>query len=385
MSSNFEKTESHVSQALKEHPDSTHAFSNELHDLQRCETKGAFNQDMTKLNDDLHKQGLLPGLQIVENEKTHEFELKKIADANNQKAPEKAAPADSGPEGQRQAPPEHGGGEHHGHQHHDGGHGGHGGHDGGHGGHHGRHHRHHKHHSRGKGGEGHDKDGAGDDNDNGNGNGKPDASEGKNDKGAPGQDNAGRSSDGSKVPPDGSNMSKDEKEKYIFNRLTDNHEGGLHLTNKQAAGVIGSLEGESPHLYSGYTDHKHEHDLGFVNWIKGRKRALQDFAKGQGKDPTDFKTQVDFMVGELKNGEDGKLHDGHHNGARDVLADLKQTHSVAEAARVFTSEYERPGIPRMKERLKNAELAFSRIGNWGNPGNQINDGVSPVEVAEIQT
>jgi hypothetical protein len=365
MSSNFEKTESHVSQALKEHPDSTRAFSNELHDLQRRETKGAFKQDLGKLNDDLHKQGMLPGLQIVENEKTHEFELKKIANSGNQNAPEKAAPADNGQEGERPARPGHAGGggaEHHGGGEH---------HAGRHGHNHGRH-RHHKHHAGGKGADKGDASDASDDSDaNDKGNDKPDVSDGKSDKGTPDQGKAGKSSDGSKVAADGSNMSKDEKEKYIFNRLTDNHEGGLHLTKAQAAGVIGNLESESKNLYSGYTDHKKpvvEHDLGFANWTKERKAGLEDFAKGQGKSPTDFKTQVDFMVDELKTREHGATK-------KDALADLRNTTTVAGAAKVFAKEYERPmaKYAHMGDRINNAQLAFANMGRWDE---HINDNVA---------
>lgn len=301
--------------------------------MKRCETATAFQQDMGKLNDDLHKQGLLPGLQIVENEKTHDFELRKMDDAKQSGVPDKTAPDTSDTERERPEPTRQGGG---------GGGGGH--HHGRHGHHHGHHGRHHGHHHH-SGNEGDGNEGDGND-DTGRGDEQSDTPE----KGVPG-DNG----DGSKITNDGSNMSKHDKEKYIVGELTKStKDGGLGLTQKQAAGVIGSLEGESPDLYSGRVDHKHEHDLGFVNWVGSRKRELESFAKAQGKDPTDFKTQVSFMEKELQGSE------------HKALDRLKHTTTVADAARSFTSNYERPGIPHMKNRVNNAELAYENVQKWQN-------------------
>jgi hypothetical protein len=111
MASNFEKTENHAAQSLKERPDSTKAFSKELHDMQRCETPSAFKQDMGKMNDDLHKQGLLPGLQIVENEKSHDFELKKMGDAKTQGTNAKGSPTAGRNEVEHGDQAKHGGGD----------------------------------------------------------------------------------------------------------------------------------------------------------------------------------------------------------------------------------------------------------------------------------
>jgi len=339
MPTNFENTENHVAQSLKSQPDSTKAFSQELHNMQRCETPKAFQQDMGKLNDDLHKQGLLPGLQIVENEKTHDFELKKIDDAKDSGAPDNTTPTRGSTEREQpEQPARHGGG---------GGGGGGGGHH--HGRHHGRHHhgKHHRHHG--------GRDG-GDDKSTANGDDPHDNA----DKGAPG-DRTDKT-DGSKVASDGSNMSKNEKEKYIVGELTkSSKDGGLGLTQKQAAGVIGSLEGESPDLNTGRVDHKHEHDLGFVNWIGKRRKELEHFASAQGKDPTDFKTQVSFMEKELQGSE------------HKALDRLKRTTTEGSAAESFTNNYERPGIPHMRKRIHNAEIAYENVQKWQNSALQPGD------------
>jgi hypothetical protein len=96
MSTTFEKTENHVAKSLTEHPDSTQAFSKELHGMQHGKSAQRFQHDLGKMNDDLHKQGLLPGLQIVDNGKDHDFGLKKMDGANNKGDTEKTAPTQGG-------------------------------------------------------------------------------------------------------------------------------------------------------------------------------------------------------------------------------------------------------------------------------------------------
>jgi hypothetical protein len=95
MATTFEKTENHLAQSLKHAPDSTKAFNNELHSMQRCETPKAFQHDLGKMNDDLHKQGLLPGLQIVDNGPDRDFSLKKMDGAKTQAGPERVASINS--------------------------------------------------------------------------------------------------------------------------------------------------------------------------------------------------------------------------------------------------------------------------------------------------
>ncbi|MDR3612158.1 MAG: hypothetical protein P4L53_01240 [Candidatus Obscuribacterales bacterium] len=95
MATTFEKTENHVAQSLRQAPDSTKAFNNELHSMQHCETPKAFHQDLAKMNDDLHKQGLLPGLQIVDSGPDRDFGLKKMDRAKSEASPERVASINS--------------------------------------------------------------------------------------------------------------------------------------------------------------------------------------------------------------------------------------------------------------------------------------------------
>ena len=340
MPTRFEQTENTVSHSLKEHSDSTQGFSKELHGLQNSESADAFKKDMTRLNDDLHKNGLLPGLQIVENAQTHQFEIKPIeAAANN---PAQSAPADA-PQSQPADQP-HGGSrsaahssEHHEHGHH---------------GHHGRHH--HKHHGKhGEAGNGRDDDDSDDNQQDSQDQKNPkDQTDSKNSKDSPdGKDKSSAPDKGDSK--DASGLSSQQKEQYIFNRLTDNHEGGLHLTKAQAAGVVGSLKGESSNLYSGYTDHPKEHDLGIANWLGTRKHDLEKFSGG---DATNFYKQVDFIEHEL-NGSESK-----------ALRLLRTAQTPRQAATDFTVAYERPGIPHLQNRRELAQLAFTRMGNqMGDP------------------
>ncbi len=332
--SNFEKTERHVANSLKQHPENMRGPMHELQNLQHHESAAAFKQHLGKLNEDLHKQGLLPGLQITENEKTHKLELKREDGSPvTPTAPEQ-------PAANEQTKPGHGGSG-----------GGHGGRGGGDRHHHGKHHgKHHKHH--GKGGEqGQDEN-------------SDEQGQNPSDEQKPGNDATGKDPKGKdqKEPTDNSkpgndpdqkkdsqNLTKEDKEKYLMKRLTDSHEGGLHLTKAQAAGVIGNLEHES-HLNQDYSHHtngdgREEHNLGIAQWVGKRKHDLEKWA---GKDATNFYKQVDFIEHELQTNEKGAL-----NG-------LRRTKDASHAALAFSRLYERPGAPHNSERVRNAQIAFNK-------------------------
>lgn len=336
MSSNFDKTERHVTQSLKQHPESMKGVMHELHNLQHHESAAAFKQDLNKLNDHLHKQGLLPGLQITEHAKTHKLELKPDGSSSPSSPEQSGAP---------EQPQSHGRPK----QSHGGNGGGGGGDSHHHGGKH-KHGRHHRHHGKG-GQDGQDPDQDNPDEDKAPGaDSQPDSKDPKGKDQTPGGDTKPGSDDTKK---DGQNLSKEDKEKYLMKRLTDNHEGGLHLTKAQAAGVIGNLEHES-HLNQNYSHHtngdgREEHNLGIAQWVGKRKHDLERYA---GKDATDFYKQVDFMEHELKGSEKGALNA------------LRRTNDASHAALAFSRLYERPGAPHNSERVKNAQIAFNKYKSY---------------------
>lgn len=331
MSKQFDRAEQHISNSLKQHPENMRSVMHELHNLQHHESAAAFKKDVARLNDDLHKQGLLPNLQLSVNDANHKIELKKTDGSPTQSSQDSPSQEAVTPprQGQQreQAQPGPRGREH---------------------GHHGKRHGRHRQHN----------DGTGQDPDE-----QPDdtTSQPSQDKTQQGPDRTPRGRD---FKPDGTdsgaannakdsqNLTKEDKEKYLMQRLTS--PDGLGLTKAQAAGVIGNLEHES-HLNQNYSEHRNadgrmEHNLGIAQWVGKRKRELEQYA---GKDSQNFYKQVEFLEHELKGSE------------RSALNHIKATHDASSAALAFSRWYERPGSPQNSSRVRYARLAYEKYGNGG--------------------
>jgi len=120
--------------------------------------------------------------------------------------------------------------------------------------------------------------------------------------------------------PKGGSISASESIDYLVKN------GGL--TPEQAAGVVGNLVQES-RLNSG-AHNKSEGAYGLAQWRLSRLADLTTFAAGKGKDIGDPKTQLDFLIHELK---------GKEKRAGQMLA---SSNTVEEAAFNFGKYYERP-------------------------------------------
>lgn len=109
-------------------------------------------------------------------------------------------------------------------------------------------------------------------------------------------------------------------------------ESDLGLTREQAAGIVGNLMQES-RLNPGARNRGDGNDgsdsIGIAQWNGDRARALETYAQRTGGDAGDVKTQLGFIVEELKTSEGG------------VLAALKAAKTPEEAAAAFIS-FERP-------------------------------------------
>jgi hypothetical protein len=348
MSKNYDRAEHHIANSLRQHPENMHGVMHELHNLQHHESAGAFKKDVARMNEDLHKQGLLPNLQISVNDASHKVELKN-ADGSPGQGPNERTAHEPSPQ-REQVPQEDSapGRPAHKHGHHGGS---------GDGGHHGRHKGRHGRH--GSGGEGQGQDG----------DEQQEQPEQAEQPGQPAADRRDQPADGTRQGPrdsaadgtdsgagrntkDSQNLTKEDKEKYLMQRLTS--PDGLALTRAQAAGVIGNLEHES-HLNQNYSQHKNadgrtEHNLGIAQWVGKRKHDLERFA---GKDSENFYKQVDFMEHELKGSERG------------ALAHVKQSRDASSAALAFSKWYERPGAPHNSSRVYYAQLAYAKYANGG--------------------
>ncbi|WP_063057961.1 phage tail tip lysozyme [Nocardia sienata] len=120
----------------------------------------------------------------------------------------------------------------------------------------------------------------------------------------------------------------------------------------QAAGILGNFQVEAPGFNTGAYN-PGEAAIGLAQWQGGRRANLEAFAAAQGKSVTDWKTQIDFMVHEMRGtpGISGM-------GARSESAaynSLMGAGSASAAAQVFDGEYERSSGDARGQRVANAE------------------------------
>jgi len=124
------------------------------------------------------------------------------------------------------------------------------------------------------------------------------------------------------------------------------------LTPAQAAGVVGNLVQESS-LNSGAYN-KSEGSYGLAQWRKERLADLTSFAASKGKDIGDPKTQLDFIMHELK---------GKEKKAGQMLFASK---TAEEAANNFGTYYERPKtVEATRAKYASKALAEYKPGTGG--------------------
>ena len=138
-----------------------------------------------------------------------------------------------------------------------------------------------------------------------------------------------------------------EKSEKIISRLQQS----LQLTREQASGVVGNLFQES-NLKTSAISGDGFGSVGIAQWTdRGksfRKTALEGYAKGIGKLPTDIDAQIGFLIEELKTTESK------------ALERLRNTSGVTDAAISFRQSFERPDPAQAndKRRIAAANTAF---------------------------
>lgn len=129
------------------------------------------------------------------------------------------------------------------------------------------------------------------------------------------------------------------------------------LTAPQAAGIVGNFKWESgvdPTKAGGDGDTMAPTDTwGVAQWTRasGRLTNLEKFAEQNNVKIYELSTQLDFAWQELSNGP--------------VLAELKQTSSVAGAAKVIFDQYEIPLDDTLSDRQKMANEIYQQYGSNG--------------------
>ncbi|WP_433597703.1 phage tail tip lysozyme [Nocardia sp. CA-135953] len=121
------------------------------------------------------------------------------------------------------------------------------------------------------------------------------------------------------------------------------------FTPAQAAGILGNMQVESGFDTGAYNPG--EGAIGLCQWEGGRRANLEAFAASQGRSVTDWQTQVDFMIHELKGSESSAY--GH----------LTSASSAGAAAAAFDQYYERSSGEARGQRVANANsIASSMAG-----------------------
>jgi hypothetical protein len=133
------------------------------------------------------------------------------------------------------------------------------------------------------------------------------------------------------------------------------------LNPQQALGAMWGLGGESgPSLNTGaYNPNDPGGSVGAGQWMGPRRWQLEEYAQKQGKSVTDPQVQADFMAGELTGGVQGIAQQPG------VLASLQKANTPEDAARVWTSQYERPTVDNSAARIAQG----SAVGSLDAKGN----------------
>lgn len=113
------------------------------------------------------------------------------------------------------------------------------------------------------------------------------------------------------------------------------------LTTEQAKGIIGNLYQESRFNTSAVGDRGKS--FGLAQWRDSRLQGLINFANKKGTKKEDLQTQLEYIWEELNTTE------------KAALRALKSASNVEQATTVFMKYYERPGTPKLENRINFAK------------------------------
>lgn len=112
------------------------------------------------------------------------------------------------------------------------------------------------------------------------------------------------------------------------------------FTPVAAAGITGNLQQESginPAQSGG----------GLAQWIGARWTALVSFASGKGLSPNSMQAQLEYLVNEL------------HTQYPSTVTQLNAATTPAQAATIVSTQYERPSLPMLQNRIDYAQSAYA--------------------------
>lgn len=122
-----------------------------------------------------------------------------------------------------------------------------------------------------------------------------------------------------------------------------------------AAGLVGNLMQESGAEINPAASGDNGNAFGSGQWNGPRMRAYMGYAKSKGVDPTDFDTQLAYLMHEGQTSE---------KGAWDAIMATK---TPEEAALVASQRFWRPGMPANERRQGYATSIYSKLNNVAAP------------------
>lgn len=135
----------------------------------------------------------------------------------------------------------------------------------------------------------------------------------------------------------------------IARQLLSDLKRDFGLTNEQAAGVVGNLMHESGGFNSlqeiNPTVPGSAGGFGFAQWTGDRRKSFDNYVENQGLDRNSYQANYGFLKHELEN-------DPYE---RRQFNTVKKAETAAEAAKLVSENYLRPGIPHNASRVRYAE------------------------------
>lgn len=128
------------------------------------------------------------------------------------------------------------------------------------------------------------------------------------------------------------------------------------MTAQAAAGLIGNMQAESGDTLNSSAENSIG-AYGIVQWLGGRKTALQNFAQKQGKQPNDFGVQLAFAWTELS---------GAYKSS--VLIPIEKAKTASDAAYIVYDKYEVPGDGTYPKREANATNVYNQLAGGASGG-----------------
>lgn len=117
-----------------------------------------------------------------------------------------------------------------------------------------------------------------------------------------------------------------------------------------AAGLVGNLMQESGANINPAAVGDNGNAFGAGQWNGPRRKAYFSFAKSRGVDPTDFDTQIDWLMHEGATSESG------------AWKRIMGAQTAEDAALIASKHFWRPGMPHNEARMGYARKVYSTLG-----------------------